>query len=263
MNNADGRVVINFEFPINEVENSKRKIDKILQSLGENAGEDYKKSFTKNADAVKQHAEKTSKEISDKLGKDIKAKVDLNTSDAQERAKKVSELYKQLKDLLKDSTSFKVSVSEADDSINKVKKNIKDIPSEHKTKYTADNSDAKQKADETKRKTKEVPDDHNTKYKADNSDADRKADETKRKTNNVPTKHNTDFNATDHTGGVFSAIKSHFDKVNNQGEKTHSIFKSIFHANLLSNAVTGAFGSIKNAIGGVISEANKYALEQH
>ena len=46
MNNADGRVVINFEFPISEVESSKRKIDKILQSLGENAGEDYKKSFT-------------------------------------------------------------------------------------------------------------------------------------------------------------------------------------------------------------------------
>lgn len=233
MNNADGRVVINFEFPINEVENSKRKIDKILKSLGENAGEDYKKSFTKNADDVKQHAEKTSKEISDKLGKDIKAKVDLNTSDAQERAKKASELYKQLKDLLKDSTSFKVSVSEADDSINKVKKNIKDVPSEHKTKYTADNFDATRKADEIKHKTDEVP-----------------------------TKHNTTFNATDHTGGVFSAIKSHFDKVNNQGEKTHSIFKSIFHANLLSNTVTGAFGSIKNAIGGVISEAKQYALEQ-
>lgn len=233
MNNADGRVVINFEFPINEVENSKRKIDKILQSLGENAGEDYKKSFTKNADAVKQHAEKTSKEISDKLGKDIKAKVDLNTSDAQERAKKVSELYKQLKDLLKNPTSFKVSVSEADESINKVKKNIKDVPSDKKVKYTADSFDAT-----------------------------RKADEIKHKTDSVPTKHNTDFTASDHTGGVFSAIKSHFDKVNNQGEKTHSIFKSIFHANLLSNAVTGAFGSIKNAIGGVISEANKYALEQ-
>ena len=233
MNNADGRVVINFEFPINEVENSKRKIDKILQSLGENAGEDYKKSFTKNADAVKQHAEKTSKEISDKLGKDVKSKVDLNTSEAQEQAKKASELIKQLKDLLKSTTSFKVSVSDADESIDKVKKNIKDVPSEHKTKYTADNSDANQKAEETKRKTEEVP-----------------------------KKHNTDFDATDHTSGVFSAIKSHFDKVNNQGEKTHSIFKSIFHANLLSNAVTGAFGSIKNAIGGVISEANKYALEQ-
>ena len=233
MNNADGRVVINFEFPISEVESSKRKIDKILQSLGENAGEDYKKSFTKNADAVKQHAEKTSKEISDKLGKDIKSKVDLNTSDAQERAKKVSELYKQLKDLLKNPTSFKVSVSDADDSINKVKKDIQEVPSDKKVKYTADSFDATRKADEIKRKTDEVP-----------------------------TKHNTTFNATDHTGGVFSAIKSHFDKVNNQGEKTHSIFKSIFHANLLSNAVTGAFGSIKNAIGGVISEANKYALEQ-
>lgn len=233
MNNADGRVVINFEFPISEVESSKRKIDKILQSLGENAGEDYKKSFTKNADAVKQHAEKTSKEISDKLGKDIKSKVDLNTSDAQERAKKVSELYKQLKDLLKNPTSFKVSVSDADDSINKVKKDIQEVPSDKKVKYTADSFDATRKADEIKRKTDEVP-----------------------------TKHNTTFNATDHTSGVFAAIKSHFDKVNNQGEKTHSIFKSIFHANLLSNAVSSAFGSIKNAIGGVISEANKYALEQ-
>lgn len=233
MNNADGRVVINFEFPINEVENSKRKIDKILQSLGENAGEDYKKSFTKNADAVKQHAEKTSKEISDKLGKDIKSKVDLNTSDAQERAKKVSELYKQLKDLLKNPTSFKVSVSDADESIDKVKKNIKDVPSEHKTKYTADNFDAT-----------------------------RKADETKRKTNNVPTKHNTDFNATDHTSDVFARIKSHFDQVNHQGKETHSIFKSVFSANIISNATMSAFGAAKGALGGMIGEAKQYALEQ-
>lgn len=233
MNNADGRVVINFEFPISEVESSKRKIDKILQSLGENAGEDYKKSFTKNANAVKQHAEKTSKEISDKLGKDIKAKVDLNTSDAQERAKKVSELYKQLKDLLKDSTSFKVSVSEADDSINKVKKSIKEVPSDKKVKYTADSFDATRKADEIKRKTDEVP-----------------------------TKHNTTFNATDHTGGVFSAIKSHFDKVNNQGKETHSIFKSVFSANIISNAAMGAFGAAKGALGGMIGEAKQYALEQ-
>lgn len=233
MNNADGRVVINFEFPISEVESSKRKIDKILQSLGENAGEDYKKSFTKNADAVKQHAEKTSKEISDKLGKDIKSKVDLNTSDAQERAKKVSELYKQLKDLLKNPTSFKVSVSDADDSINKVKKDIQEVPSDKKVKYTADSFDATRKTDEIKRKTDEVP-----------------------------TKHNTTFNATDHTGGVFSAIKSHFDKVDSQGQKTHSLFRSIFSANLLSNAATSAFGHIKDAIGGVIGQAKQYALEQ-
>lgn len=233
MNNADGRVVINFEFPISEVESSKRKIDKILQSLGENAGEDYKKSFTKNADAVKQHAEKTSKEISDKLGKDIKSKVDLNTSDAQERAKKVSELYKQLKDLLKNPTSFKVSVSDADDSINKVKKDIQEVPSDKKVKYTVDSFDATRKADEIKRKTDEVP-----------------------------TKHNTTFNATDHTGGVFSAIKSHFDKVNNQGEKTHSIFKSVFSANIISNAATNAFGAVRGALGGMIGQAKQYALEQ-
>lgn len=233
MNSADGRVVINFEFPINEVENSKRKIDKILQSLGENAGEDYKKSFTKNADDVKQHAEKTSKEISDKLGKDIKSKVDLNTSDAQERAKKISELYKQLKDLLKNPTSFKVSVSDADDSINKVKKDIQEVPSDKKVKYTADSFDATRKADEIKRKTDEVP-----------------------------TKHNTDFDATDHTSGVFAMIKSHFDQVNNQGKETHSIFKSVFNANIISNAAMGAFGAAKGALGGMIGEAKQYALEQ-
>lgn len=233
MNNADGRVVINFEFPINEVENSKRKIDKILQSLGENAGEDYKKSFTKNADAVKQHVEKTSKEISDKLGKDVKSKIDLNTNEAEERAKKASELIKQLKDLLKNPTSFKVSVSDADESIDEVKKNIKDVPSEHKTKFNADNSDADRKADETKRKTKEVP-----------------------------TKHNTDFDATDHTSGVFARIKSHFDQVNNQGKETHSIFKSVFSANIISNAAMGAFGAVKGALGGMIGEAKQYALEQ-
>lgn len=233
MNNADGRVVINFEFPINQIEESKRKIDQILKSLGQNAGDDYKKSFDKNADAVKQHAEKTSKEISDKLGKDVKSKVDLNTSEAQEQAKKASELIKQLKDLLKSTTSFKVSVSDADESIDKVKKNIKDVPSEHKTKYTADNSDANQKAEETKRKTEEVP-----------------------------KKHNTDFDATDHTSGVFARIKSHFDKVNEEGKKTHSLFGTIFSANIVSNAAIGGFNAVKGALGGMIGEAKQYALEQ-
>lgn len=233
MNNADGRVVINFEFPINQIEESKRKIDQILKSLGQNAGDDYKKSFDKNADAVKQHAEKTSKEISDKLGKDVKSKVDLNTSEAQEQAKKASELIKQLKDLLKSTTSFKVSVSDADESIDKVKKNIKDVPSEHKTKYTADNSDANQKAEETKRKTEEVP-----------------------------KKHNTDFDATDHTSGVFARIKSHFDKVNEEGKKTHSLFGTIFSANIVSNAAIGGFNAVKGALGGMIGEAKQYAFEQ-
>ena len=135
--------------------------------------------------------------------------------------------------MLKNPTSFKVSVSDADDSINKVKKDIQEVPSDKKVKSTADSFDATRKADEIKRKTDEVP-----------------------------TKHNTTFNATDHTGGVFSAIKSHFDKVNNQGEKTHSIFKSVFSANIISNAATNAFGAVRGALGGMIGEAKQYALEQ-
>lgn len=132
----------------------------------------------------------------------------------------------------------------------------------HKTKIIADNSDAKKKANETKRDLDKVPKERKIKYSGDNRDATKKADETKRKTREVPTKHNTDFNAEDHTGGVFSRIKAHFDSVNKQGEKTHSLFRTIFSANIISNAALGAFGAVKNAIGGVVGEAKQYALDQ-
>ena len=59
-----------------------------------------------------------------------------------------------------------------------------------------------------------------------------------------------------------SKIKSHFDNVNKSGEKTHSLFKTIFSANVISNAATSAFGAVKGALGGMYQEAKQYALEQ-
>ena len=101
-----------------------------------------------------------------------------------------------------------------------------------------------------------------TKFEADNSDLKRKADEARRTTERVPKNHRTKFTGEDHTGGIFSSIHSHFTKIQKDGEKTHSLFRSIFHANMVSNAVTGAFGMVKNAIGGMLASAKQYAVAQ-
>ena len=136
------------------------------------------------------------------------------------------------------------------------------IGREHKTKIKVDSSEAKTKINETKHDLDKIPKKHETKVDADASQFNRKVDEAKHKTNELPKKHNTDIDATDHTGGVFARIKSHFDGINERGEKTHSLFKTIFSANVISNAATSAFGAVKGALGGMYQEAKQYALEQ-
>lgn len=138
----------------------------------------------------------------------------------------------------------------------------KDIGKEHKTKIKVDGSEAKTKASEAKRELDKMPKEHKTKLDADNSELNRKANEAKRKTNELPKKHNTDIDATDHTGSVFARIKSHFEQVNEEGKKTHSLFGTIFSANVISNAAMSAFGHVKDALGGMVGEAKQYALEQ-
>ena len=138
----------------------------------------------------------------------------------------------------------------------------KDIGKEHKTKIKVDGSEAKTKANEAKRELDKMPKEHKTKLDADNSEFNRKANEAKRKTNELPKKHNTNIDATDKTGGVFARIKSHFEQVNEEGKKTHSLFGTIFSANVISNAAMSAFGHVKDALGGMVGEAKQYALEQ-
>lgn len=138
----------------------------------------------------------------------------------------------------------------------------KSVGREHKTKIKVDSSEAKTKINETKRDLDKIPKKHETKVDADASQFNRKVDEAKHKTNELPKKHNTDIDATDHTGGVFARIKSHFEQVNEEGKKTHSLFGTIFSANVISNAAMSAFGHAKDALGGMVGEAKQYALEQ-
>lgn len=57
-------------------------------------------------------------------------------------------------------------------------------------------------------------------------------------------------------------VKSNLRATNTEAEKTHSLFKTIFSANLVSNAVTGGFNLVKNNIGGMIRSAHEYNVQQ-
>lgn len=138
----------------------------------------------------------------------------------------------------------------------------RNLGKDHKTKITVEDSEAKHKANELKSDLNKLPKDHKVKINAETGETTEKVDSVKHKINQLPEKHNTKINATDHTEGVFARIKSHFDKVNSEGKETHSIFKSVFSANIISNAAMSAFGAVRGALGGMIGEAKQYALEQ-
>lgn len=138
----------------------------------------------------------------------------------------------------------------------------RNLGKDHKTKITVEDSEAKHKANELKSDLNKFPKDHKVKINAETGETTEKVDSVKHKINQLPEKHNTEINATDRTEGVFARIKSHFDKVNDEGKETHSIFKSVFSANIISNAATSAFGAVRGALGGMIGEAKQYALEQ-
>lgn len=57
-------------------------------------------------------------------------------------------------------------------------------------------------------------------------------------------------------------IKTKLDSTNKSAEKTHSIFKSVFSAAILSNAVTSGFTLVKGKIVELASAAHKYNLAQ-
>lgn len=257
---ADGTITIDVDIPTGKVKSDVQAINEEVNRIGNTAGNKLDENLDKNLNKAKTKASQAGKDIDKSLGKEHKTKVKVDADEAKRKAKEAkADLDKIPKEK---NTKFKADNSDTKRKANETKNATEKVPKERDTKFKADNSDAKRKADETKQKTKEVPKDHNTKYKGDNSDANRKADETKRKTNSVPTKHNTTFGAEDHTGGVFARIKSHFDQVNHQGKETHSIFKSVFSANIISNVATNAFGAVKGALGGMIGEAKQYALEQ-
>ncbi|WP_262316408.1 tape measure protein [Lacticaseibacillus parakribbianus] len=62
--------------------------------------------------------------------------------------------------------------------------------------------------------------------------------------------------------GIFTRLKTAIGGVNEKAEKTQSIFKNVFSANILSSAVQNVWGHLSSWIGSAVDSAKEYSLAQ-
>lgn len=60
----------------------------------------------------------------------------------------------------------------------------------------------------------------------------------------------------------WTRLRNAITKTHEKAEKTNSVFKSVFSANLLSNAVSGAWSKLTGWIGSAVDEAKEFSLQQ-
>lgn len=224
---ADGKITIDIDIPVDKVKTDAQLIDQILNSLGRDAGKELDSSFEESTDKVKQKADETSKDVDEKLSKPVDIKADLDTKEVQEKT-------------------------------NQTKKDLDSVPKETKTEQKADNKDVVEKSKQTKEELDDVPKKTKTEQTVDNKDAVEKAKQTKEEVDKVPKKHKTDYDADDNTKKATDSASRNADNAGKHFSKLHEIIKGTFIGNFAANAAQTALGTIKNAIGGVITEGTHY-----
>ena len=125
-------------------------------------------------------------------------------------------------------------------------------------KADLDNKDVQEKTNQTKRDLDSVPKETRTEQKADNKDVVEKSKQTKEEVEKVPEKHKTDLDANDNTKKATDSASKNADETGKHFSKLHEIIKGTFIGNFAANAAQTALGTIKNAIGGVITEGTHY-----
>lgn len=96
----------------------------------------------------------------------------------------------------------------------------------------------------------------------DNHDLVGKARRAQRDMHKIPDRHNTDITARNLTGNVFQRIKNSFLGLNREGQKTHSIFKSVLAASFVHDAAISSWNALRGAISSTWGAAKRYALAQ-
>lgn len=125
-------------------------------------------------------------------------------------------------------------------------------------KADLDNKDVQEKTNQTKRDLDAVPKETKTEQKADNKDVVEKSKQTKEEIDKVPDKKDTKLNGTDNTKKATDSASRNADNAGKHFSKLHEIIKGIFIGNFAANAAQTALGTIKNAIGGLITEGTHY-----
>ena len=156
--------------------------------------------------------------------------------------------------------------SSFEESTNKVKQDADDASKEVNDKLSKpvdikadlDNKDVQEKTNQTKRDLDSVPKETKTEQKADNKDVVEKSRQTKEEVDKVPDKKDTKLNGTDNTKKATDSASRNADNAGKHFSKLHEIIKGTFIGNFAANAAQTALGTIKNAIGGLITEGTHY-----
>lgn len=125
-------------------------------------------------------------------------------------------------------------------------------------KADLDNKDVQEKTNQTKRDLDSVPKETRTEQKADNKDAVEKARQAKEEIDKVPDKKNSKLDSTDNTKKATDSASRNADNAGKHFSKLHEIIKGTFIGNFAANAAQTALGTIKNAVGGLITEGTHY-----
>ena len=125
-------------------------------------------------------------------------------------------------------------------------------------KADLDNKDVQEKTNQTKRDLDSVPKETKTEQKADNKDAVEKTRQAKEEIDKVPDRKNSKLDSTDNTKKATDSASRNADNAGKHFSKLHEIIKGTFIGNFAANAAQTALGTIKNAIGGLITEGTHY-----
>ena len=183
--------------------------------------------------------------------------------DADDTSKDVKDKIQQTDEEIKSvpkevETKFSAVTDEAKSKTVELQNAFKAVPKSTETKNEVNNSDAKAKVEETKKELDSVPKDTKTKQTADNADLKEKANQSKEEINKVPDKKDTKLTGTDETKKATDSASKNADDAGKHFSKLHEIIKGTFIGNFAANAVQTGLSVIKNTLGGVITEGTHY-----
>ncbi|WP_029257916.1 tape measure protein [Pediococcus pentosaceus CGMCC 7049] len=291
---ADGAINIDLKLKSDKFNREIKESDKLVSEFGKNAGEKLDKAFKDNTDKVINKAKLTKKEIKALFDKDTKVKIvaeaeKAGIKDFEKVLKKLPkqqkiELFAEMKDKGTINFSKKLnnlnnelrtdigklksayeSTSHVQDSyINRLKAEGRSVEA-NKAEYQKLRSSIKNESELYQKEHRLL-----TNLRSDrNEDASKIAKQTvkvndlaaslARNTNKMKelSKTQSSFNR-----NPFTKMTKGLLGLNKEGQKTHSIFKSMLAANLVSSAFTNALGLISNKLHDMWSNSMEYVKAQ-
>lgn len=291
---ADGAINIDLKLKSDKFNREIKDSDKLVNEFGKNAGEKLDKAFKENTNKVIDKAKLTKKEIRALFDKDTKVKIvaeaekagikdfekvlkklpkqqkielftEMKDKGTIDFSKKLNNLNKELRSDIGKLKSAYESTSHVQDSyINRLKAEGRSVEA-NKAEYQKLRSSIK-KESELYRKEHQLL----TNLKSDrNEDASKIAKQTV-KVNDLAASLARNTNKMKELGKTQNSFnRNPFTKMtkgllglNKEGKKTHSIFKSMLAANLVSSAFTNALGFISNKLHDMWSNSMDYAKAQ-